>query len=166
MEATTRPAAEDDLERINEIYNYYIVDRHTSFDAEPWTLEERRQWFAKYQEPGRYHALVMEVDGRVVGFASTSPFRPKSAYDTSVETTIVLEERATGRALGRPLLEDLLRRAAAAGAHRAYALIALPNDPAVAFHAGMGFVQVGVLDEVGHKLGRFNSVQIMESRLG
>lgn len=166
MKPTVRAAIEDDLERINEIYNSYIIDLHTSFDIEPWTLEERRRWFVKYQAPGRYHALVMEVDGAVAGFAATGPFRPKSAYDTSVETTIVLEEGVTGRDLGRPLLAELLRRAAGSEIHRAYALIALPNDPAVVFHTRMGYVQVGVLHEVGHKLGRFHSVQIMELRLG
>ncbi len=164
MSKTIRPAAEDDLVRINEIYNSYIVDRHVSFDTEAWTLEDREQWFARHREPGPYLSLVVEVDARVLGFASSGPFRSKAAYDTSVETTVVLDARETGKGLGGLLLEALLKSLSAAGVHRAYALIALPNDGSVVLHSRLGYLSVGVLDGVGHKLGEYHSVQIMEYR--
>ena len=165
MDSHIRPGDGDDLERINDIYNAYIVDSHTSFDIEPWTLAERRRWYGKYErdEP-RLQLLVLEVDTMVVGFASSSPFRDKKAYDTSVETTIVLEENATGRGWGGPLMKALLERLAAAGVHRAYALIALPNEPSVRFHELFGYTALGTMDEVGHKLDQFHSVLIMERR--
>ena len=166
MEPIIRKATSDDLARINEIYNDYIVDNHTSFDTDPWTLSERREWFTKYQEDdvGRYQVLVLQAGGRVVGFASSSPFRPKAAYDTSVETTIVLEQAATGQGHGQPLMEALVGQLAASGVHRAYALIALPNEPSIKLHARVGYQSVGTLDEVGHKLDQFHSVHIMELR--
>jgi phosphinothricin acetyltransferase len=165
MDLHVRPADADDLERINDIYNAYIVDSHTSFDIEPWTLAERRRWYAKYErdEP-RLQLLVLEVDTMVVGFASSSPFRDKKAYDTSVETTIVLDENATGRGWGGPLMKALLERLAAAGVHRAYALIALPNELSVRLHERLGYTSLGTMDEVGHKLDQFHSVHIMERR--
>ncbi len=166
MDHELRTATEDDLERINAIYNSYIVGSHTSFDTEPWPLEARTVWFEKYRQPGgRHQVLVAIADERVVGFASSSPFRPKVAYDSSVETTVVLEESVTGRGIGTALLEELLRRISAAGAHRAYALIALPNEPSVKAHLQLGYRDVGILDEVGHKLGQFHSVAILEHRL-
>jgi phosphinothricin acetyltransferase len=164
MNTIVRPAAEDDLVRINEIYNSYIVDRHVSFDTEPWTLEDREQWFARHREPGPHQALVVQVDSRVLGFASSGPFRSKAAYDTSVETTVVLDELETGKGLGGLLLKALLKSLSAAAVHRAYALIALPNDASVALHSRLGYLSVGVLDGVGHKLGEYHSVQIMEFR--
>jgi phosphinothricin acetyltransferase len=154
-----------DLPRINDIYNSYIIDRHTSFDLEPWTLEERTRWFAKYGREGRYQALVILVDDLIAGFASSSPFRDKVAYETSVETTIVLDEAYTGRGLGAPLLEALLERLQGRGIHRAYALIALPNEPSITLHRRCGYREVGILDEVGHKLDAYHSVLIMELRL-
>ena len=165
MKPVARPAIRSDLGRISEIYNAYIVDSHTSFDTEPWTLEQRRAWFAKYERAeGPYFVVVLDDGENVIGFASSSPFRPKAAYDTSVETTVVLDEGATGRGLGSILLGDLLTRLAAAEVHRAYALIALPNEPSVKLHARLGYTDVGTLDEVGHKLGQFHSVHIMERR--
>ena len=163
MEPTVRVATRNDLGRINEIYNEYIVDSHTSFDTEAWTLSQRAEWFAKYDGGAdRYQVLVIEVAGRIRGFASSSPFRHKVAYDSSVETTIVLESKATGSGLGRVLLEALIRRLAAADVHRAYALIALPNAPSIKLHRRLGYRAVGTLDEVGHKLDQFHSVHIME----
>lgn len=163
MEPTVRPATRNDLGPINEIYNEYIVDSHTSFDTEPWTIEQRVDWFEKY-EAGvtRYQVLVLEIADQIVGFASSRPFRHKAAYDSSVETTIVLASDATGRGLGRMLLEELVERLAAAGVHRAYALIALPNAPSIKLHRLVGYRAVGTLDEVGHKLDQFHSVHIME----
>ena len=165
MNGLIRPADRGDLTRINEIYNSYIVGRHTSFDIEPWTPEERAEWYAKYVEPSRYHLLVIEVVGLVMGFASSSPFRDKAAYDTSVETTILLDERILGRGFGRPLLEALLEQITDGSLHRAYALIALPNEPSVRLHAAAGYRTVGVMDEVGHKLDGYHSVQLMERAL-
>lgn len=164
MSIQIRDGVESDLPRINEIYNRYIVDRHTSFDTEPWTLEDRRRWFEKYRARGRYRIVVLEVDGVVMGFASSSPFRDKAAYDTSVETTIVLAEDVIGRGLGKRLFPRLIEQLEASDIHRAYALIALPNDPSITLHADNGYHKVGTLDEVGHKLGSFHSVLIMERR--
>jgi phosphinothricin acetyltransferase len=162
MEPRIRAATDDDLGRINSIYNAYIVGRHTSFDLEPWTIEERTAWFEKYRAHGRYRALVMEIDRVVVGFASSSPFRPKKAYETSVETTIVFDENFVGRGLGKILLPALIDELAGFDIHRAYALIALPNEPSVSLHAANGYQEVGVLDDVGYKLGAYHSVLIME----
>lgn len=164
MTPRIRHATESDLGRINEIYNAYIVGRHTSFDMVPWPMTARREWFAKYATTGRYQVLVIEVGGEVVGFAASSRFRDKAAYDTSVETTVVLDEAHLGRGWGRRLLEALLTRLREEDIHRAYALIALPNQPSVDLHESLGYRSVGVLDEVGHKLDAFHSVEIMEMR--
>ncbi len=165
METHIRHAVANDLERINAICNTYIDGRHTSFDLEPWTIDERGRWFEKYTTNGRYQALVIDVDGVVAGFASSSPFRDKAGYDTSVETTIVLEENHTGLGLGPQLLQALLARLAEQPIHRAYALIALPNEPSVLLHERFGYRSVGILDEVGHKLDTYHSVLIMEKAM-
>jgi phosphinothricin acetyltransferase len=165
MEARIRHATATDLARINAIYNAYIVDRHTSFDTEPWTMREREAWFAKYSETGRYQLLVIEDDTGVMGFAASSPFRDKIGYNTSVETTIALDDSVVGQRLGSRLLSALLECLAHEDVHRAYSLIALPNDASIALHLRHDYREVGVLDEVGHKLGSFHSVLMMERRL-
>lgn len=161
MTATIRHATEADLDRITEIYDQYVVDSHVSFDTEPWSPERRREWWASYQ--GR--VLVAERNGVVVGTAFAGPYRHKRAYASTVETTIVLDAAATGTGLGTALLGDLVELLRDQGMHRAIAIIALPNDASVAVHRKLGYREVGTLDEVGFKMGRYWSTMIMELRL-
>ncbi len=165
MEPTIRPATGDDVERITAIYNEYIVHSHVSFDEEPHTVAERRAWLEA--KDGLLHQVwVAELEGDVVGAAWSGAWRDKEAYRWAVETTIVLDPEWTEHGIGRPLYSALLDAIAAAGAHRAYAIVALPNDHSIRFHYALGFRTVGVLDEAGHKLGRWWSTELLEKNLG
>jgi phosphinothricin acetyltransferase len=163
MDVHVRSAVESDLRAINDIFNAHVVESHVIFECDPWDLERRRRWWDAYGA-GEFVALVAERSDEVVGVAYTSPYRSRPAYATSVQTTVLLEPAYTGRGIGRLLMEELLDRIGASGAHRAYAIIALPNAASVALHEKLGFAEVGVLDEVGHKLGRYWSTVIMEKR--
>jgi phosphinothricin acetyltransferase len=166
MDVAIRPAVRADLERVNEIYNGYIIDSHVSFDLEPWSLDRREAWWMRYADDvGPYRVLVAEVDGRVVGAAYSSPYRPKAAYRTSVETTVVIDPALVRRGLGRRLLTFLIDLLREAGAHRAYAVVALPNEASIRLHEALGYRRVGTFDEVGHKLGRYWSTMILEKRI-
>ncbi len=114
-----RRATVDDLAPITDIYNHYIVESHVSFDLEPWTVDQRRAWFAKYGGETPWQVWVTELEGEILGAAWSSPFRPKAAYDSSVETTIVLKPGRSGRGLGTELYRTLLSDVDAHGAHRA-----------------------------------------------
>ena len=39
-EITIRPAARNDLPRLTEIYNYYVIHTPVTFDIEPYTVEK------------------------------------------------------------------------------------------------------------------------------
>jgi phosphinothricin acetyltransferase len=164
VDVTIRAATDEDLPRLTEIYNHYIDGSHVSFDVDPWTLELRRAWFAKYARTGRYRVLVVETADGVVGAAWSSPFRPKAAYDTSVETTIVLDPAVIGRGLGSRLLTALLDELATEDVHRAYAVIALPNDASIALHHRLGYRSVGVQHEVGRMYGTYWDTELLERR--
>ena len=38
----------DDLPRLTEIYNYYVVNTPITFDLEPVTVEQRARWFDEH----------------------------------------------------------------------------------------------------------------------
>ena len=70
--------------------------------------------------------------------------------------SVYLAGSARGRGLGTTLYAELLGRLdARPDVHTQVAVIALPNDASLALHRAMGFEEVGVLREVGHKFGRF-----------
>jgi len=158
-----RDATEADLDAINEIYNWTIVDNHVSFDTEPFDTERRLAWW-RARDP-KLPCLVAEEDGRVVGVSYASWYRPKVAYRSSAETTIVLDESVWGRGVGSALLSALCDRLSQAGFHRAVAIVALPNDGSVALHHKLGFRTVGVLTEVGTKLGSMWDTELLEKPL-
>jgi phosphinothricin acetyltransferase len=106
------------------------------------------------------------VDGdSALGYATSSPFRPKPGYVTSVEMTVYLRPDATGRGLGTLLYSELLSALAGEDLHRAYAGVALPNDASVALHERVGFRVIGTYVEVGRKFGRYWDVRWFEREL-
>lgn len=157
-----RSAGPADRGEVTEIYNHYVTHSAATFDTAPFTVEQRSGWFAQYADSGRHRLFVAKLDGRVVGYASSSPLRPKPAYATSVETSVYVHHDAVGRGIGRRLYRVLFDALAGTGVHRAYAGIALPNDASVALHRSFGFHDVGVEREVGHKFGRYWDVLRLE----
>jgi len=159
-----RPASEDDLSSINDIYNYYVLNTHINFDIEPWSAQHRLDWFSSFNNKG-YQLWVATIDGKVQAFAYTGQFRAKAAYDNSAEVTIYAHHQLQTRGIGKALYGKLIPGLAAYGIHRLYAVIALPNDVSVGLHKKLGFKQVGLLDEVGTKFGKKISVAMLEKRL-
>ena len=162
-----RPATEDDLQAINDLYNHYVQESHVTFDDEPMTMEARRDWFSHYAPSGRHRLFVAtEEDGHVIGFASSSRFRPKPGYLTSVETSIYVAPEATAKGVGLKLYEALFQALEGQDLHRAYAGIALPNPASIALHERFGFKRVAHFSEQGRKFGRYWDVDWFEKPLG
>jgi phosphinothricin acetyltransferase len=161
-----RPATEQDLGQLNDIYNRYVVETHFTFDIEPMTIEARREWFAHYDSTGRHRVLVGVSDAKVIGYACSSRWRPKPAYETSVETSIYLAPDAVGRGIGTKLYEELFKQLQREDLHRAYAGIALPNQASIALHERVGFKRVAHFTEQGRKFDRYWDVGWYEKPLG
>lgn len=161
-----RRAREADLSTLLEIYNHYVANTHITFDLEPRTYSERAQWFSQFESTGRYQCFVAEEGGRVVGWASSSRFRDRAAYDTSVETTVYLAPRKSGRGIGTALYEALFSALSREDVHRAYGAIATPNPASISLHEKVGFARVARYGEVGRKFGRFWDVDVYERAMG
>lgn len=161
---TVRHAMDGDVVPMNQIYNRYIVGSHVSFDTEPWTDDQRRHWLAEKGSRG-YPVLVAEQDGLVVAAAWSGPWRAKTAYARSAETTIVVGLGADGAGIGSHLYKDLIHRLSELGFHRCFAVVALPNDASIGFHHKLGFTDIGVLDEAGFKDGAFVSTLVLQLKL-
>ena len=161
-----RAATLDDLAALNDIYNQYVAETHYTFDVEPMSAEARREWFAHYGTSGRYRVLVAVSEDTVVGYATSSRFRPKPAYETSIETSVYLAPESVGRGAGSRLYEGLFKALEGEDIHRGYAGIALPNPASIALHERFGFKRVAHFTEQGRKFGRYWDVAWYEKPLG
>ena len=160
-----RAAATEDVPRLTEIYNHYIVHTQATFDIEPMTVEQRLEWFSHYASTGPHRLLVADDDGVVCGFATSSPHRARAAYATSVETSVYCDPERIGRGIGSMLYSRLFDELAGEDLHRALAGITLPNDASVSLHERFGFVKIGEYSEVGRKFRRFWNVAWFEKHL-
>jgi phosphinothricin acetyltransferase len=160
-----RAARVGDLPRLTEIYNYHVVHSPATFDVDAKTLEQRREWFAQFAETGRHRLLVAEDGGVVLGYAGTMRWRPKPAYDTTVETSIYCAPESLGRGVGVLLYAALFEAIAGEEVHRIVAGFVPPNPASAALHERFGFQPVGLFSEVGYKFGRYWDVCWMEKQV-
>ncbi|HSJ52074.1 MAG TPA: GNAT family N-acetyltransferase [Actinomycetota bacterium] len=149
------PATAADLGAISRIYDHYVERSPATFDVKPKTLAWRREWFSTFAERGRYRLLVARGDGGLLGYASSSPHRPKAAYEPTVETTLYVAPGHTGRGIGLALYRSLLTELETEDVHRACAGITLPNPGSVRLHERCGFRLVGTFTEQGRKFDRY-----------
>jgi phosphinothricin acetyltransferase len=161
-----RRALKADVPTLLDIYNHYVVHTHITFDLDARTLEQRLAWFSQFSMTRRHQCFVTEHDGKVIGWASSGPFKDRAAYDCSVETSVYLAPHATRQGFGRRLYAALFEALEQADVHRAYGGIAQPNEASVGLHEAMGFALVGTYRQVGRKFGRFWDVAIYERPVG
>lgn len=152
-----RPARLDDARRIAAIYNHYVRETVITFEEVPVTDDEMASRIATVLGAG-FPWLVATAGEQVVGYAYGGPWKPRSAYRFTTETTVYLAPDHVGQGLGAPLYGALIERLSLLGLHVAIGGIALPNAASVALHEKLGFRPAGRLPEVGFKFGRWIDV--------
>ena len=163
MSARIRTATADDLPALVDIYNYYVINTPITFDLQPFTVDTRRPWFDDHQTSSRHRLVVaVDADDRVIGYATSSRWRPKAAYDRTVESSVYCRHDAVGCGVGSLLYAALFEQLAAEEVHRIVAGATMPNDASVALHKRFGFRAVGVFESVGFKFGKYWDVAWFE----
>ena len=158
-----RPAAASDSEALREIYNVEVLGSTVTFDLVPRTPDEQDEWMESHA--GVYPVIVAEDDGRVIGFASLSPYRPRPAYSTTVEDSVYVAASYRGVGVGKLLLSELVERGKAHGFHAIMARIVGDHEASIALHKTCGFELVGVEREVGRKFSKWLDVALMQRLL-
>ncbi len=164
---TLRLASLGDAEQIRQIYNYEVSNTAATFDLVPRSLDEQQRWIA--DRNGAFAAIVAvdpsDERGEVVGFGSLSPYKERAAYRTSVEDSVYVRRDRNGQGIGKLIVNELLRVAAASGFHTVFARISAASEASIALHRSCGFDVVGIEREVGRKFNRWLDVAIMQALL-
>ena len=146
-----------------DIYRPFVTDTAASFELSPPSVAEFRDRIAAAQT--KWAWLVAEHEGVPLGYAYASAFRTRAAYQWTVETSAYVHAEHRGKGVAGQLYRCLLARLAEMGYCNAYAGIALPNDPSVAFHRSLGFTPVGVFHRGGWKFGKWHDISWWEVQL-
>jgi len=118
-------------------------------------MEGGEAWFSQFATTGRHRLLVAEENTVVIGYLGTTRFRPKAAYETTVEATIYCAPEAVGKGIGKRLYAELFAALKGEDIHRFVAGYVLPNVATEALHRRSGFEVVGVFRENGRKFGKY-----------
>lgn len=158
-----RLATPADARAIADIYNEAIVGTTATFDTEPKTEEDRREWIQDHREG--YAVLVAERAGEVVGWAALSRWSDRPAYAGTAETSFYVAQKHRGTGIGRLLKKRLIDEARKAGFHTILARVAESSAVSRHLNESLGFVHVGTMREVGFKFGQWLDVEIMQLML-
>jgi L-amino acid N-acyltransferase YncA len=152
-----------DAEACLAIYAPFVRDTAVSFEEVVPGIEEFR---GRMRTSTTTHAwLVLEADGRVVGYAYGSAHRARAAYRWAAEVTVYIDPEHRGLGGGRQLYEQLFERLRDRGYRVLCAGVTLPNDSSVGLHTAMGFEPVGVYKRIGWKAGAWHDVEWLQLEL-
>lgn len=161
-----RPAKDTDCEAIAAIYGHHVLTGFGTFEETPPTageMEQRRQAIVDQGLP----YLVAEAEGRVLGYAYASPFRPRAAYRYSIEDSVYVAPDQVGRGVGRAVLAAVLESCERLGMRQAIAVIGdSQNAASIGLHRSLGFQSAGVGRSLGFKHGRWVDIVWMQKSLG
>ena len=144
-----RPATVADAEALCAIYNPFVRTTTITFEEASVSPAEMTRRIREVQAWGPW--LVGQEDEAVIGYAYATPWRTRSAYRFSAETTVYVAPQHGRKGVGKGLYLRLLADLKTQGIHAVMGGIALPNAASVALHEALGFQKVAHFSQVGRK---------------
>jgi phosphinothricin acetyltransferase len=154
-----RPATPDDVPALTHIYNTQGVATTASYDLEDVDETNRLEWLHEHIDLD-LPVVVAELDGRVVGYATYSPFRVKPGYRFTVEHSIYVDGDYHKRGIGEALMEWAISSARDSGIHVMVGVLDAANVPSISLHEKLGFVSAGIWKQVCWKFGAWHDVAL------
>jgi phosphinothricin acetyltransferase len=155
-----RPAAPADAAAICDIYNQGIDDRIATFETAPRTVTDVRTWFTS-----SHPIVVVEDAGRVIAFASTSPYRSRDCYRGVAEFSVYVARDARGQGAGAAAMRALIDAAREAGFWKLVSRVFVENAPSRRLCQVVGFREVGTYLRHAQLDGTWRDVVIVERLL-
>lgn len=160
-------ATEADMTQVQRIYAHHVLHGLASFEEEPPALQEMLERRAKVLDHGLPYLVARDHDGRVLGYAYATLYRPRRAYRFTVEDSVYMAEGAQRRGIGRLLLQGVIDRCEAAGFRQMIAIIGnSANAGSIGLHTACGFRRVGTFENVGFKHDGWRDTVLMQRTLG
>ena len=158
-----RLATTADAAAIATIYNHYVSSSTITFEEQMVAIDEMAQRIASVG--GQLPWYVFERDGEIVGYAYATPWRARSAYRFSVESTVYVAHDGVGQGIGRQLYSTLIEELRHRQLQVVIGGIAQPNEASVALHERLGFEKVAMFKRVGCKFDQWIDVGYWELQL-
>ena len=160
-----RSAGARDIAAITRIYAEAVENSTATFEIKrPDEAEMARRQNALLGNGFPYFVALRE--GKVAGYAYAGPYHTRPGYRWTVEDTVYVDPQFHRQGLGRLLMSRVVAEAEARGFRQMLAVIGGSGHASIALHTAVGFRQVGTLQSVGFKHGRWIDVVLMQRALG
>lgn len=154
---------DEDLVFVKEIYDYYILHSTAIFYLHPLTLDELRTNISIGDS--RYRSFIIQYKGCPCGFCYISKFKPKEAFDITVEITIYLKPDWGGKGIGYKAMELFEPQIWKAGFHNIVALVTGGNTASIKLFEKCGYNRCAHIEEVALKFNRLLDLDIYQKRI-
>lgn len=155
-----RPAGEHDANDIGRVYLQATQDHLATFEHFLVTHEERARWLAEHT--GRYPLLVAELNGRVLGWASLSPYQVRPRIEGIAELLIFIDRDYRRHGVGRELMRAIQAAGREAGHFKLIGRFVAHNDAGRTLCRMSGWREVGVHEKHTLLEGRWHDVVVVE----
>lgn len=153
-----------DAGAVAAIYNEYVEHSVATFDTEP--VREGDMRFRIFDLASCFPCFVYEEEGEIAGYCYAHPWKERTAYRYTLETTVYVARGREGKGIGGALMRKLIEECRRDGYHALIACITEGNAASDALHVKLGFRRVSHFKEVGLKFGRWLDVADYELLLG
>ncbi|RQV93543.1 N-acetyltransferase family protein [bacterium] len=157
---TVRRAVSSDVPAITEIYNDAITNSIATMDTIIQSVQERRAWLEGHGE--QWPVIVCDLNGEIAGWASLTQWSNRPAYSQTAEASVFVHKRHRAQGIGKRLLQELIVAGEKVGMHLLVARIATSNTVSLNMCRNLGFTDVGVMKEAGHKFGSYVDISVLQ----
>lgn len=155
-----RPAETRDAQDIARIYLQATQDHLATFENFLVTPEERARWVLEHS--GKFPLLVAELNGRVLGWASLSPYQVRPHTDGIAELLIYIDRDYRRHGVGRELMRAIQSAARTQGHFKLIGRFLAHNDAGRTLCRLTGWREVGVHEKHTALEGRWHDVVLVE----
>lgn len=166
-----RSATENDADALLSIYSYYVENTAATLEITTPTVDEFRNRIITILSLFPY--LVIEENGKIIGYCYASKFRVREGYKYSVETSVYVKNGFQNKGYGKILMNRLEAELVNLGIRNINVCIVCfdsenksNNNSSMEFHRKLGFSYVGKFHKCAYKFDNWYDVVWMEKHIG
>ncbi len=161
MSILIRTATHSDAEALVHIYNQYLGK------ATQDTIVRKPNFFVQMMDKleDREILLVVEKEGRIVGYGILKKYSWKEGYRYAGEISLFFDSKHTGGGMGKQLMQRLIDQAKNWEYKHLVSRIMAINVTSIEFHKKLGYEMVGFQSKIGFVDGVWHDVAILQLSL-
>jgi phosphinothricin acetyltransferase len=156
MQVSFQELGEGDMNKVRDIYNFYILNTTATFHTEKISVEELNQ--SIYIGHPLYKSYLILAHDQVCGFCFLTHFKKRQAYDRTAEISIYLRPEFKAKGIGRQALELLEEQAEKKGIRVIIAVITHENEASIKLFEKTGYEKCAHYKQVGMKFNKLLDV--------